>query len=99
MRLAKSWIFFSVILLLFIYIIALKQSHSSTPPIKDNKGNVIPESIASLEMVELGDINQCILIRGNNLSNPILLWLHGGPDPPKCRWLIILTEHWKKILS
>ncbi len=79
MRLAKSWIFFSVILLLFIYIIALKQSHSSTPPIKDNKGNVIPESIASLEMVELGDINQCILIRGNNLSNPILLWLHGGP--------------------
>lgn len=79
MKLAKNWIFFSVILLFFISIIALKQSHSSTPPIKDNKGNIIPESIASLEMVELGGMDQCILIRGNDLSNPILLWLHGGP--------------------
>jgi len=51
MKLAKNWIFFSVILLLFISIIALKQSHSSTPPIKDNRGNKIPESIASIEMI------------------------------------------------
>jgi hypothetical protein len=40
MKLAKIWIFFSIILLLFISIIALKQSHNSTPPIKDNKGEL-----------------------------------------------------------
>ncbi len=40
MRIAKIWIFFSVILLFFISIIALKQSHSSTPQIKDNRGEL-----------------------------------------------------------
>lgn len=42
-------------------------------------GNIIPESIVSLEKVTLGDMDQWILIRGNNIKNPVLLWLHGGP--------------------
>ena len=39
-------------------------------------------SITSIEKIKLGDINQWISIRGRNTSNPILLYLHGGPGTP-----------------
>ena len=51
----------------------------STQLIKDKQGNIIPESIALLEKVKLGGMEQWIQIRGNDISNPVLLWLHGGP--------------------
>jgi pimeloyl-ACP methyl ester carboxylesterase len=52
---------------------------ASTPPITDADGNEVPGSIAVLEKVTLGGLEQWILIRGTNAANPVLLWLHGGP--------------------
>ena len=48
---------------------------ATTPKIVDQDY----KSIAILEKVIIGGITQCICVRGKNIENPILLFLHGGP--------------------
>ncbi|MGA2632920.1 MAG: alpha/beta hydrolase [Terracidiphilus sp.] len=38
-----------------------------------------PQGIDSLESVRIGGIDQWIEVRGQNVNNPILLFIHGGP--------------------
>jgi pimeloyl-ACP methyl ester carboxylesterase len=45
-----------------------------TPKISD--GN---NGIASLESLDINGLTQFLLIRGQNVNNPILLYIHGGP--------------------
>jgi pimeloyl-ACP methyl ester carboxylesterase len=57
-----------------------------TPPITDANGDVIPGSIATIETVVLGGIEQTVTIRGANTTKPVLLFLHGGPGMPSSPW-------------
>ena len=41
-----------------------------------------PEGVDELKQVEIGGIKQWIHVRGVNRSNPILLFVHGGPGAP-----------------
>lgn len=43
-------------------------------------------SISVLESVTLGDLEQWILIRGEDISSPIVLCLHGGPGNAQIGW-------------
>ena len=61
-------------------IVYIKQPH--TPPFQNDEGVILAGSVASLEQVELGGIQQWILIRGQDTSKPLLLFLHGGPGMP-----------------
>ncbi|MCC5993474.1 MAG: hypothetical protein JJT99_13240, partial [Rhodobacteraceae bacterium] len=38
-----------------------------------------PDPIAVLEPLQIGGMTQWLLIRGQDRSAPVLLWLHGGP--------------------
>lgn len=51
----------------------------STPPFRDGSGALVQGSVAEMERVTLGGVEQWITIRGRNARAPVLIWLHGGP--------------------
>ena len=60
-----------------IIILAAAFFFALTPLIEEKSNNRL--KIESLEPVEINGVEQWILIRGNDLSKPVLLYLHGGP--------------------
>lgn len=53
--------------------------YGSTPPFRDGSGRSVAGSVAMMERVVLGGVEQSITIRGRSARAPILIWLHGGP--------------------
>jgi proline iminopeptidase len=51
----------------------------STPSFRDRAGQTTQSSVATMERVTLGGVEQSITIRGRNDKAPILILLHGGP--------------------
>lgn len=50
-----------------------------TRPFRGPDGTVLPDSVAEASYARLGGIDQWVLIRGENVRNPLLVVLHGGP--------------------
>ncbi|MBN1574065.1 MAG: alpha/beta hydrolase [Deltaproteobacteria bacterium] len=69
-----------MILLSMTIFVALACSY--TPKIVDANGLVSERSIARIEKVNLGGVDQWIVMRGTDVGNPVLLFIHGGPGVP-----------------
>lgn len=69
--------------LLLLSLLVLFSCSSKTPFIKDENGNKIPGSIATIEKITIGGIKQTIIIRAKQSDLPVLLFLHGGPGMPE----------------
>jgi pimeloyl-ACP methyl ester carboxylesterase len=52
---------------------------ASTDPIVGPDGEPLPGSIAELTQVEIGGHDLAMMIRGNSIDSPVLLFLAGGP--------------------
>ena len=80
MRILKQ--VFKVLLLIIASIVLLSTIWwfwpERTPSINSRNNN----SIALIDYIEIGGIEQCISIRSHNINNPIILFLHGGPGMP-----------------
>jgi hypothetical protein len=50
-----------------------------TRPFLGPKGELIPGSMAEVNYLRLGGIDQWVMIRGASIANPSLILLHGGP--------------------
>jgi pimeloyl-ACP methyl ester carboxylesterase len=50
-----------------------------TRPFRGPRGELVPGSIAEAGYVPLGGLDQWVMLRGESLSNPPLVLLHGGP--------------------
>ena len=52
---------------------------TGTPPFVGADGRVVPGSIAAMEVVRLGGVDQSVWFRGRSTSAVPLVLLHGGP--------------------
>jgi pimeloyl-ACP methyl ester carboxylesterase len=57
-----------------------------TRPFLGPDGAPLPNSIAEIKYLQLGGIEQWVMIRGENFANPLLTLLHGGPGMSEMRF-------------
>lgn len=62
-----------------------------TPSIKSDGS----KAESSIQYIEIGGLEQCILVRSANINNPIILFLHGGPGMP----LMYLAHEFQRPLE
>ncbi|MCD7898749.1 MAG: alpha/beta hydrolase [Bacteroides sp.] len=80
---------FSVLLICLLIIQV--NSPGKLPPLKEESGKVISNSLSEKNWLDIGGISQGFFIRSENLENPVILFLHGGPGSPELP-LIMATE-------
>lgn len=68
--------------LLGIAIIILVNSPGKPEQFVNPDGTPIAGSISEKVFVEIGGVRQGMFIRGMNMNNPVLLYIHGGPAFP-----------------
>jgi len=72
-----------LLLILTVIVGILLLDKPSTPPIVNQSGEALENSIAQIEFIDIGGIPQWLLIRSHNIDNPPLLVVHGGPGSPE----------------
>ena len=74
-----KWVAYIFVGLLFLFFISLLTYRTY---LKNSTKIKTPNGISSLEEITLGDTKQWIFIRGADIKNPVLIFLHGGPGAP-----------------
>lgn len=62
-----------------IFLLLLLSGCTFTRPFTDASGQILPGSIAEMEMLNIGGIEQSVWFRGRDKNAPALILLHGGP--------------------
>lgn len=76
-------------------LIFIIRSPGAVEPFLNEKGTVLQKSISEKTFVEINGIRQEMFIRGENIDNPILLFVHGGPGMPE----YFMTQEYKTDLE
>ena len=58
-------------------------SPGTSPPLLDQNGKLVAGSISEKLHVHINGIDQGMFLRGKDSTNPVLLFLHGGPGMPE----------------
>jgi pimeloyl-ACP methyl ester carboxylesterase len=68
--------------ILILVILLLIYSPGKPEQYLDKNGNPIAGSISEKVFIKVGGVRQGMFIRGKNINNPVLLYVHGGPAFP-----------------
>lgn len=72
----------------------LLQKHiTTTYAVQDSKG------IEELKSIKIGGVDQWLHIRGRNLNNPVLLYIHGGPGSPMIGYMDAIQRPWEDFFT
>jgi pimeloyl-ACP methyl ester carboxylesterase len=93
----KKWMIFLLTLVALLAVLVLgSQFAAHTPPILGADGKPLPNSIASLEKVKLGGVDQWLIIRGQDTNKPVLLFLSGGPGGSEASRVLRFNQELEK---
>lgn len=81
-RLLRRWATMLVVFGLVVLLGALGVRRLEQNRITEATKIAVPPGIDSLEKVNLGGVDQWILVRGHDAATDILLFVHGGPGVP-----------------
>jgi pimeloyl-ACP methyl ester carboxylesterase len=84
------------VLICLAMIVTASQWLAHTPPILGTDGKPSPNSIASLEKVRLGGVDQWLIIRGEDVNKPVLLFLSGGPGASEAARVLRFNQELEK---
>jgi len=65
--------------LLILFSLLLAYSPGKPQRFLQRDGTVLADSVSEKNVVTIGGVDQGMFIRGKNIQNPVLLFLHGGP--------------------
>ena len=68
---------------LLVFLLLLIRSTGKVRVFMDQEGNVMPNSLSEKVFVEINGSRQGMFIQSENMDNPVLLILHGGPGMPE----------------
>ena len=71
------------------------KSPGKAEPIKDAHGEIIEGSISEIITINLGGLDQYLIIRGADKTKPVMLFLHGGPGSPEAAFM----KHFNKDIE
>jgi pimeloyl-ACP methyl ester carboxylesterase len=82
--LTTVFIILTTVIILAGFLLAM--STGRPKPFRDMNGNPLSVSISEKIRVDINGVEQGMFIKGKNIDNPVLLFVHGGPGMPEY-WL------------
>lgn len=82
-----------IIAILAIYMKVISPGRAD--PIVGTDGNELAGSISEIQKIQIGGVDQYLIIRGTDASRPVMLFLHGGPGSPET----IFMKHYNQAIE
>lgn len=76
-----------LVIILGLAVILWIKSPGKTDAITDINGKTLAGSISTIEKITLGGQEQYLIIRGADITKPVMLFLHGGPGTPEIAFM------------